>query len=92
MSALNAYEGAVVLIGHDPHLIELAADRLWLVADGRVTSFDGDLDDYKNYLLDRSREARRNGREPKETNSNRKDERRAAADCGSNWRRCARPC
>jgi ATP-binding cassette subfamily F protein 3 len=80
VSALNAYEGAVILISHDPHLIELAADRLWLVADGQVTSFEGDLDGYKRLLLDKAREARREGREPKDAILNRKDERRAAAE------------
>jgi ATP-binding cassette subfamily F protein 3 len=80
VSALNAYEGAVVLISHDPHLIELAADRLWLVANGQVQSFDGDLEAYKKYLLDQAREARREGKEPREATPNRKDERRAAAE------------
>ncbi|HVI49998.1 MAG TPA: ABC-F family ATP-binding cassette domain-containing protein [Candidatus Sulfotelmatobacter sp.] len=80
VSALNAYDGAVVLISHDPHMIELAADRLWLVADGQVQNFDGDLEAYKKYLLDQAREARREGRDPKETSPNRKDERRAAAE------------
>ena len=80
VSALNAYEGAVVLISHDPHLIELAADRLWLVSDGQVSAFEGDLDDYKRLLLDHAREARREGREPKDSAPNRKDERRAAAE------------
>jgi ATP-binding cassette subfamily F protein 3 len=49
--ALNDYEGAVILISHDPHLIETCADRLWLVAGGRVTPYDGDLDDYRRLLL-----------------------------------------
>jgi ATP-binding cassette subfamily F protein 3 len=80
VSALNAYDGAVVLISHDPHLIELAADRLWLVADGQVQNFDGDLEAYKKYLLEKARESRRDGREPKESGANRKDERRAAAE------------
>ncbi len=56
VEALNDYKGAVVLISHDRHLIELTADRLWLVADGRVTPFDGDLDDYQRLTL-----ARRSG-------------------------------
>ena len=49
--ALNEYEGAVVLITHDPHLIELTCDRLWLVADGTCGPFDGDLDDYRRLVL-----------------------------------------
>ena len=50
VKALAEYNGAVILISHDPHLVELVADRLWLVGDGRVTSFDGDLDDYRAML------------------------------------------
>jgi ATP-binding cassette subfamily F protein 3 len=50
VKALADYEGAVILISHDPHLVELVADRLWLVADGKVTPFDGDLDDYRAQL------------------------------------------
>ena len=53
--ALAAYSGAVVLISHDPHLIELVADRLWLVANGTVSPFEGDLDDYRALLAERSR-------------------------------------
>jgi ATP-binding cassette subfamily F protein 3 len=51
IQALNAYAGGVVLISHDRHLIELVADRLWLVADGTVSPFDGDLDDYRRLVL-----------------------------------------
>jgi ATP-binding cassette subfamily F protein 3 len=57
--ALNEYEGAVILVTHDPHLVELVADRLWLVGDGKVVSYDGDLDDYRKLLLDKRRAAKR---------------------------------
>ena len=59
VKALADFPGAVVLITHDPHLVELVADRLWLVADGAVTPFDGDLDDYRALLADRARGAAR---------------------------------
>ncbi|MDO5605747.1 MAG: ABC-F family ATP-binding cassette domain-containing protein [Paracoccus sp. (in: a-proteobacteria)] len=49
--ALNDYTGAVVLVSHDMHLLELVADRLWLVDQGRVTPWEGDLDDYRAMLL-----------------------------------------
>ncbi len=49
--ALNEYSGAVILISHDRHLLDDTADRLWLVADGGVRAFDGDLDDYRKYIL-----------------------------------------
>ncbi len=45
--ALNDFPGAVILISHDRHLLEATADRLWLVKDGSVAPYDGDLDDYR---------------------------------------------
>jgi len=59
LDALNDYEGAVILITHDRSLMELVADRLWLAADGGVKSFDGDMDDYAKFVLDRARVAAR---------------------------------
>jgi ATP-binding cassette subfamily F protein 3 len=55
VDAINDFEGAVVLISHDPHLINLTADRLWLVAGGTCKPFDGDLDDYRRLLLSERR-------------------------------------
>ncbi len=55
--ALAAFEGAVVLITHDPHLVDLVADRLWLVADGTAKSFAGDMDEYRALLSERGRPA-----------------------------------
>ena len=49
--ALNDYPGAVILVSHDPFLVESVADRLWLVKDGAVRPFEGDMDDYKALLL-----------------------------------------
>jgi ATP-binding cassette subfamily F protein 3 len=49
----------VILITHDRSLIELVADRLWLAADGHVKPFDGDMDDYAAFVLDRARMATR---------------------------------
>ena len=56
LDALNAYEGAVILITHDRSLMELVADRLWLAADGTVAPFDGDMDDYAKFVLDRAKQ------------------------------------
>jgi ATP-binding cassette, subfamily F, member 3 len=50
VEALAEYSGAVVLVSHDWHLVELVADRLWLVEDGTVKPFDGDLDAYRRRL------------------------------------------
>jgi ATP-binding cassette subfamily F protein 3 len=51
IEAINAYRGAVILVSHDRFLLEACAERLWLVADGGVKSFDGDLDDYRRQIL-----------------------------------------
>jgi ATP-binding cassette subfamily F protein 3 len=59
LDALNDYQGAVVLITHDRSLMELVADRLWLAADGHVKPFDGDMDDYARFVLDRARQGSR---------------------------------
>ena len=53
--ALQDYEGALVVVAHDRHLLRATTDALWLVADGRVAPFDGDLDDYRDWVLARSR-------------------------------------
>lgn len=53
--ALQDFEGALVLVSHDRHLVRHCADELLLVADGRVEAFDGDLDDYRQWLLSRER-------------------------------------
>ncbi|MFO0285946.1 MAG: ABC-F family ATP-binding cassette domain-containing protein [Brevundimonas sp.] len=55
LDALNQYTGAVILITHDRSLMELVADRLWLAADGTVKPFDGDMDDYAKFVLDRAK-------------------------------------
>ena len=48
--ALQAFEGAVVMVSHDRHLLETTVDEFWLVANGAVSRFDGDLDDYARWL------------------------------------------
>lgn len=57
LDALNEYTGAVILITHDRSLMELVADRLWLAADGTVKPFEGDIDDYAKFVLDRAKAA-----------------------------------
>ena len=63
--ALNDFPGAVVLISHDWHLVEMVADRLWLVANGTVRPFAGDLEEYRRLL----REPARNRRASREDGS-----------------------
>ncbi|WP_039019150.1 ABC-F family ATP-binding cassette domain-containing protein [Halocynthiibacter namhaensis] len=53
VEALTAYSGAVILVSHDMHLLGLVADRLWLVSGGRVTPYEGDLESYRKFLLQR---------------------------------------
>ncbi|MBI1210118.1 MAG: ATP-binding cassette domain-containing protein [Alphaproteobacteria bacterium] len=77
--ALNDYEGAVILISHDPHLIETCADRLWLVARGRVTPYDGDLDDYRRLLLSERKNQGGGGRQ-KSASGSRAGARRSSAE------------
>jgi ATP-binding cassette subfamily F protein 3 len=55
--AINDYEGAVILISHDRHIVETCADRLWLVRNGTVKPYDGDLDSYTDLILGRKPQA-----------------------------------
>ncbi len=78
LSALNDFEGAVVLISHDRRLIEATSDRLLLVANGGVEPFDGDLDDYRRFLL--SGDNTPTQREEPAPRINKEDARREAAE------------
>lgn len=62
VQALNNYEGAVVIVSHDPHMIERVADRLWLVRDGACVPFAGDLDDYRRFIIQSRREEKKEER------------------------------
>jgi ATP-binding cassette, subfamily F, member 3 len=75
--ALQEYEGAIVLVSHDRHLLRTTADSLWLVAEGRVRPFDGDLDDYRDWL--RQREAGAAATEPAGTTRKQQKREEAAA-------------
>ena len=74
VKALGDFEGAVLLITHDPHLVELVADRLWLVGDGTVRPYDGDMDDYRALLVERARPV------AKADTTTRRDDRRERAE------------
>lgn len=78
--ALSDFEGAVLLISHDPHLVELVADRLWLVADGKVTPFEGDMAEYRSWLIEQSRSANRSAKQDDPPQQSRKDDRRDRAE------------
>jgi ATP-binding cassette, subfamily F, member 3 len=67
--AVNEFEGAVIMVSHDRYLIEACAERLWIVADRTVTSYDGDLEDYRRLVLSADRKpdiARERGGEERE--------------------------
>jgi ATP-binding cassette, subfamily F, member 3 len=53
--ALQSFEGGLIVVSHDRHLIKSVADTLWLVADGKLAVFDGDLDDYQQWLRSRGK-------------------------------------
>lgn len=79
--ALSNFEGAVLLISHDPHLVELVADRLWLVAEGKVTPFEGDMAEYRSWLIEQGRATNRAGKPQEDApQQSRKDERRDRAE------------
>lgn len=56
--ALNEFEGTVMLVSHDRALLRAVCDEFWLVGRGEIKPFDGDLDDYQQYLLDESKRLR----------------------------------
>jgi ATP-binding cassette subfamily F protein 3 len=76
VQALNAYEGAVVIVSHDRHMIELTADRLVLVDGGEANEFSGSLDDYTDLILRGA--AKTEGKSPV-PKRDKKEERKAAA-------------
>jgi ATP-binding cassette subfamily F protein 3 len=55
--ALQDYDGALLVVAHDRHLLRATADELWLVADAALAPFDGDLDDYRDWVLGQKRRA-----------------------------------
>jgi len=65
VEALTAYSGAVILVSHDMHLLSLVADRLWLVKDGHVNPYEGDLEDYRALLLSADKPAKPAAEKPK---------------------------
>ncbi len=80
--ALGEYEGAVILISHDRHLVDASADRLWIVRDGTVKSYEGDMDTYRAELLAErgGKTPARTGKETIEPKVTRTDQRRQAAE------------
>jgi len=86
VAALAEYSGAVILVSHDWHLVELVADRLWLVEGGTVRPFDDDLEAYRRRLLQGEQnpggraEDRESGRDPRRSGRRDAAERRLALE------------
>ena len=76
--ALNEFEGTVMLVSHDRALLREVCDEFWLVADGAIKPFDGDLDDYQRWLLEQSRDAAR-----EQSKGDKKRKKQAAQDAAS---------
>jgi ATP-binding cassette, subfamily F, member 3 len=63
IQALNAYQGCVIIVSHDPHIVECVADQLWLVKDGDVVTYHDDLDAYRKLIIDQRRSERAEARQ-----------------------------
>jgi ATP-binding cassette, subfamily F, member 3 len=71
--ALQGFEGGMVVVSHDRHLIKTVADSLWLVADGKLQVFDGDLDDYQQWLRSRGKAEAPAAKSPAKSATRRRD-------------------
>ncbi|MBK8211434.1 MAG: ABC-F family ATP-binding cassette domain-containing protein [Rhodospirillales bacterium] len=80
IEAINGFAGAVVLVSHDPHVIELTADRFWLVEGGSVLPFEGDMDDYRASIAGRNGSSMNASAGGETERANRKQQRREAAE------------
>jgi len=76
--ALQDFEGALVVVSHDRHLLRTVADDLWLVSDGQAKTFDGDLDDYRQWLITKDKPVKTET-SASSGNNKKKNDRQAAA-------------
>ena len=65
IQALNGYEGCIILVSHDSHLVEAVADRLYLVKDGGVTAYSDDLEAYREDVIDQRRKEKADAKKDK---------------------------
>jgi ATP-binding cassette subfamily F protein 3 len=77
--ALQEFEGALVVVSHDRHLLRTVTDDLWLVSDGQAQEFDGDLDDYRQWLLSKDKQEKKAAAPTASAANNKKQDRQAAA-------------
>ena len=78
IQALNNYNGCIILVSHDPHLVECVADQLWVVKDGTCTPFNDDLDGYRTMVIQQRRTERSEGKVAAKQGT--KEERKAASE------------
>jgi len=78
--ALNNYKGAVILVSHDPHLVDSVVDRLWLVADGTCKPYDDDLEAYRNLIVKQRRKEREETKKEARAGKKSKTEKSAAPE------------
>ncbi len=65
VQALNDYQGAIVIVSHDPNMVERVADSLWLIKDGACTDFEGDLEDYRKFIIQARRKEKQDEKKAK---------------------------
>ena len=65
--ALNDYRGAVIIVSHDSYLVETVADKFWLINNGEVSEFFGNMDDYKNFVTAGKRQGKKISESAKES-------------------------
>ncbi len=68
--ALNNYHGAIIIVSHDPNMVERVADQLWIVKDGKCQNYDGNLDDYKEFTIKSRKEQKKALKKTKNINTN----------------------
>ena len=73
IDALNNYNGCIIIVSHDPHLVESVAEELLLIKDGTVTSYNDDLDAYKKLIIEQRREERSKSKGNSQTSKRKKD-------------------
>lgn len=80
--ALQDFEGALVMVSHDRHLLRTVADDLWLVSEGKVSEFDGDIDAYRQWIVERDKQDKQNNQTAStsvKANNKKQDRQQAAA-------------
>ncbi|WP_454287514.1 ribosomal protection-like ABC-F family protein [Rhizobium arsenicireducens] len=81
IAALNDYDGAVILISHDRHLIEATVDRLWLVNNGTVSPFEGDMEEYRSLIVSSGKKKDEKDKpDPVADQASKADQRKVAAE------------